>query len=116
MGMSLLLPLFGVLGDGVESIVDSSLSREESGRVLIWDFQYDSYVSVSCRFGLLDLYWVPCSTWLAFLMVDCCALSLESSLFSEVLRTSSLLRGLTHEFCTRLASIYAVVGRRNTMN
>ena len=44
---------------GIESIVDSSLSCEESGtdcdesgRVLIWDFQYDSYLSVSCQFGL----------------------------------------------------------------
>ena len=98
MGMSFLLPFFVVFGDGIESIVDSSLFCEESGRVLIWDFQYDSYVSVSCRFGLLDYYWVPSSTWLAFLMVYCCVLSLGSSLFSEVLRTSSLLRGLTREF------------------
>ena len=97
MGMSFLLPFFVVLGDGIESIVDSSLSCEESGRVLIWYFQYDSYVSVLCRFGLLDYYWVPSSTWLVFLMVYCCALSLGSSLFSEVLRTSSLLRSLTHE-------------------
>ena len=37
-------------------------------------------------------------------MVDCCELSLGSSLFSEALRTSSLLRGLTHEFSGRLAS------------
>ena len=79
--------------------------------VLIWDFQYDSYLSVSCRFGLLGYCWVRNSTWLAFLMVDCtnysCALSLGSSLFfsevsrarvlfSEVLRTISLLGGLTH--------------------
>ena len=42
MGMSFLLPFFAVLGDGIESLVDSSLSCEESGRVLIWDFQYDS--------------------------------------------------------------------------
>ena len=98
------LAIFFVLGDGIESIADSSLSCEESGRVLIWDFQYDSYVSVSCRFGFLDYYWVPSSTWLAFLMVDCCALSLGSSLFSEVFRTSSLLGGLTHEFSARLAS------------
>ena len=68
-GMSFLLPFFVVLGDGIESIFYSSLSCEESGRVLIWDFQYDSYVSVLCRFGLLDYYWVPSSTWLAFLMV-----------------------------------------------
>ena len=72
--------------------------------LLIWDFQYDSYVLVSCRFGPLDYYWVPSSTWLAFLMVFCCALSLGSSLFSEVLRTSFLLRGLTHELSARLAS------------
>ena len=72
--------------------------------LLIWDFQYDSDVSFSCRFGLLDYYWVPSSTWLAFLMVDCCALSLGSSLLSEVLRTSSLLGGLTHEICAGLAS------------
>ena len=104
MWMSFLLPFFVVLGDGIESISDSSLSCEESGRVLIWYFQYDSYVSISCRFGLLDYYWVPSSTWLAFLMVFCCAFSLGSSLFSEVLRTSSLLRGLTHEFSARLAS------------
>ncbi len=32
-----------VLGDGVESIVDSPLSCEESGRALIWDFQYETY-------------------------------------------------------------------------
>ena len=105
MGMSFLLPFFVVLGNGIESTVDSSLSCEESGRVLIWDFQYDSNVSVSCRFGLLDYYWVPSrSTWLAFLMVYCRALSLGSSLFSEVLRTSSLLGGFTHEFSARLAS------------
>ena len=36
------LAIFVVLGDGIESIVDSPLSCEESGRVLIWDFQYDS--------------------------------------------------------------------------
>ena len=30
MGMSFLLPFFVVLGDGIESIVDSSLSCEES--------------------------------------------------------------------------------------
>ena len=59
MGMSFLLPFFFVLGDRIESIVDSPLPREESERVLIWDSQYDSYVSVSCRFGLLDYYWVP---------------------------------------------------------
>ena len=82
MEMSFLLPFLVVLGDGIESIVDSSLSCEKSRRVLIWDFQYDSYVSVSCQFGLLDYYWVLSSTWLAFLMVDCCALSLGSSLFS----------------------------------
>ena len=79
-------------------------NTQPCSEVLIWDFQYDSYVSVSCRFGLLDYYWVPSSTWLAFLMVYCCALSLGSSLFSEVLRTSSLLTGLTHEFSARLAS------------
>ena len=51
MGMSFLLSFFVVLGD--ESIVDSSLSCEESGRVLIWDFQYESHSSGSCRSG----YW-----------------------------------------------------------
>ena len=56
-----------VLSDGIESIVGSSLSCEESGM----DFQYDSYLSVSCRFGILAYYWVPSSTWLAFLMVHC---------------------------------------------
>ena len=82
MGMSFLLPFFVVFVDGIESIVDSTLSCEEYGRVLICDFQYDSYVSVSCRFGPLDCYWVPSSTLLAFLMVYCCALSVGSSLFS----------------------------------
>ena len=104
MGMGFLLPLFVVLGDGIESIADSSLSCEVSGIVLIWDFQCDNCLSVSCRFGLLDYYWVPSRIWLAFLMVNCCALSLGSLLFSEVLRTSSLLGGLTHEFSARLAS------------
>ena len=85
------LAILVVLGYGIESIVDSSLSCEESGKLLIWDFQYDSNVSVSCRLGLLDYYWVPSSTWLAFLMVDYCALSLGSSLLSEVSRMSSLL-------------------------
>ena len=33
MGMSFLLPFFGVSGDGGESIVDSLLSCEASGRV-----------------------------------------------------------------------------------
>ena len=80
-----------VSGDGIASIIDPSLSCEESGRVLNWDFQYGSYVSVSCRFGLLDYYWIPSITWLAFVMVDCCALSLGSLLFSEVSRMSSLL-------------------------
>ena len=60
-----------VVDDGIESIVDSSLSCEESGRVLIWDFQYDSYSSVSCRFGILAYYWVPSNAWLAFLIADC---------------------------------------------
>ena len=41
--------------------------------------------------------------WLAFLMVDCWALSLGGSLFSEVLRTSSLLEDLKNEFSARLA-------------
>ena len=55
MKISFLLTFFRCfLGDVIESIVDSSLSCEESGRVLIWDFEYDSYLSVSCRFGLLD--------------------------------------------------------------
>ena len=98
------LAIFVVLGDGIESIVDSSLSCEDSGRVLIWDFQYDSFSSVSCRFGLLGYYWVPSSTWVAFLMVDCCALSLGSLLFSEVFRMSSLLGDLTHDFSARLTS------------
>ena len=89
--------------------------RKSGALVLIWDFQYDSYVSLSDRFGLLDYCWMASSTWLAFLMVDCCALSLGSSLFSEVLRTSYFPGGLTHEFSARLASIYPVVGRRNTM-
>ena len=62
MGMTFLLSFFVVLGGGIDLIADSSLSREESGRVLISDFQYDSYVSVSCRFELLDYYWVPSST------------------------------------------------------
>ena len=53
--------------------------------------KHDSYVSVSCRFRLLDYYWVPSSNWLAFSMIDCCALSLGSTLLSEVSRTSSLL-------------------------
>ena len=91
MEVSFLLPFFVVLGDGMEPIVDSSMFCEESGRVLIWDFQYHSYVSVLCRFVLLDYYWVPSSTWLAFLMVDCCELSLGNSLFSEVSRMSYLL-------------------------
>ena len=73
------LAVFIVLGDGIECVVDSSLSCEESGRVLVRDFQYDSNCSVLCRFGLLADYWVPSSTWLAFLMVDCCALSHMSS-------------------------------------
>ena len=99
MGMSFLLPFFFVLGDGVESTVDLSLSCEESGRVLICYF--DSNVSISCRFGLLDYYWVHSSTWLAFVMVGCCALSRSGAhssrrssartLFSEVSCMSSLL-------------------------
>ena len=107
MGMSFLLPflLFLVMELSQLLIRHSLVHCEESGRVLIWDFQYDSYVSVSCRIGPLDYYWVPRSTWLAFLMVYCCALSLGSSLFLEVLRTSYLLRGLTHEFSARLAFI-----------
>ena len=56
------LAIFVALGYGIESIVGSPLSCEESGRVLIWDFQYDGYVSFSCRFGLLEYYWVPSST------------------------------------------------------
>ena len=54
MGMSFLLPFFVVLGDGVELNVDLSLSCEEPGRVLIRYIRYDSYISISCRFGLLD--------------------------------------------------------------
>ena len=49
------LAIFVVSGDGIEYVVDSSLSGEKPGRVLIWDFQYDSYPSVSCRFGLFGL-------------------------------------------------------------
>ena len=61
--------------------------------MLIWGFQYDSYVSVSCRFGLLDYYWVSSSTWLAFLMVYLllCALA----------RELTLLGCLTHEFSSQ---------------
>ena len=73
--------IFVVLGDGIECVVDWSLSCEESGRVLIWDFQYDSYLSVSCRLGPLNYCWVNSSTWLAFLMLVCCALSRTSSSF-----------------------------------
>ena len=47
MEMSFLFPFFVVLGDGIKSIVDSSMSCKEPGRVLIWDFRYDSYVSIS---------------------------------------------------------------------
>ena len=36
--------IFVVLGNGIECIVDPSLSGEEPRRVLIWDFQYDSYL------------------------------------------------------------------------
>ena len=35
MGMSFLFPFFVVLGDGIKSIVDSSMSCEEPGKVLI---------------------------------------------------------------------------------
>ena len=49
-------------------------------------------------FGILDYYRVPSSIWFAFLMVDCCELLLGSSLFSEVLRTNSIVRGLTREY------------------
>ena len=35
MGMSFLSPFFVVLGDGIEPIVDSSLSFEDTGGVLI---------------------------------------------------------------------------------
>ena len=52
-----------------------------------------------------------------------CRRSYARVLFSEVLRTSSLLGGLTHEFSSRWShawvlcstSLYPVVGRRNTM-
>ena len=38
------LPIFFVSGDGIESVVDSSLSCEESGKVLIGVFSMtDSY-------------------------------------------------------------------------
>ena len=103
-GDEFLLAILVVLGDRIESIVDPSLSCEESGGVLIRDLQFDSHLSVSCRFGLLEYYWVPSSTRVAFLKVDCRELSLGSSLFSEVSRASSLLGGLTHEFSARLAS------------
>ena len=66
MKMNLLLPLLVVLDYGIESIVDLSLSCEESGRVSIWDFQYGSYVLVLCRFGGLNYFSVPSSTWVAF--------------------------------------------------
>ena len=84
-----LLAIFVVLDDGIKYIVDSSVSCEESGRALIWDFQYDICFSVSCRFGPLNYYWVPSSTWLVFLIVDCCELSLTSSLFSACLYPGS---------------------------
>ena len=79
----------------------SSLSCEIPRRVLIWDFQYDGYLSVWSRFGLLDYFWAPSSTWVAFLMVDGCELSLGSSLYSEVFRPSFLPGGPTHEFSSR---------------
>ena len=69
-----------------------------------WDFQYDSYVSVLCRFGLLDYYWVPGSTWLAFLRVDCCALSLGTHEFSSQ---------RSHALVLRSTCLYPVVERRN---
>ena len=88
MGMIFLLPFFVVLDDGIESIVDSSLSCEESGRVLIWDFQLDSYVSVSCRFGLLDYYWKLVGV-------------LDGRLLCALARELTLLGGLTHEFSSQ---------------
>ena len=51
-----LLVILVVLGDGIESVVDLSLSCEKSGRELLWVFQCDSYLSISCRFGLLDYF------------------------------------------------------------
>ena len=48
-----------VLGDGIEHIVDSSLSCEESERVLIWDCQHDSCLSVSGRVALLAYFGIP---------------------------------------------------------
>ena len=36
------LAIFVILGGGIESIVNSSMSCEESGRVLTWHFQFDS--------------------------------------------------------------------------
>ena len=59
MRLNFLLPFWLFSGDGCEFVVESSLSCEESGRVLIWNFQYASDLSVSCRFGLLAHYWVP---------------------------------------------------------
>ena len=43
MRMSFLLPFLLFFGEGVESIVDSSLSCEGSRRMLTWDLQYDSH-------------------------------------------------------------------------
>ena len=53
MGMSFLFPFFVVLDDGIESIVDSSLSCEKSGRVLIWDFR----MTVTYQFRAGSGFW-----------------------------------------------------------
>ena len=56
MAMNFVLSFFVVLGDGIESIVDSSLSCEESGRMLIWGFQYDGYLSFRVPFRGIGLF------------------------------------------------------------
>ena len=97
MGMSFRLPFIVVLDDGIESVVDSSPSCEESGRVLIWDFQCDSCVSGSGRFGLLEYFWVLSSIkyiapgWSSRLVAHPSRRSYARVHFLQVSRMSSLL-------------------------
>ena len=77
-------------------------------------------MTITYQFRAGSGFWtiVPSSTWLAFLMVYCCALSLGSSLFSEALRTSSLLGGRTHEFSSRRSYarvLFAEVSRMSSL-
>lgn len=41
------------------ALTEDDVRQPQERCLLIWDFQFDSHLSVSCQFGLLAYYWIP---------------------------------------------------------